>query len=141
MGRARAHKHYLSTQKDVNKAIADVGNNIAAVLAGMGVSTEQALDIIAEEIKDRSLEIVPRDTETLAKSIRVESEKAGDTYTVGVGYMEDYAVFASTNANRGHDYKEPTTPNTHWNFLLAPVQEVEADIEKILADKLKEEFK
>jgi hypothetical protein len=121
----------------VKSQLKSISQNLELYISQIEKSTEEALDEIAKDIMDKSLAICPVDTEELKNSNYIASARTADSYTVEIGYTDPKAPNIHENAGRNHDYKNPTTPNTHWQFLLTPATEVENDIAQIVADKIK----
>jgi len=129
------------TFKSTQSQLKDISKNLEQYLALIEKNTEEALDEIAKDIMDKSLSICPVDTEELKNSNYIASAKTADSYTVEIGYTDPRAPNVHENSARNHDYINPTTPGTHWQFLLTPATEVENDIAQIVADKIKGDLK
>jgi len=122
---------------DMSKQLKLIALKLETYLTGIEKDAKEELDSLADEIKADSLAICPVDTSELIKSVYIDNEEKKDRYTVEIGYKSKHAVFAHENSNRGADYKRPTKQNTHWQFLLTPATEIESEIVKRVADKIK----
>jgi len=121
----------------VKSQLKSISQNLEQYISQIEKSTEEALDEIAKDIMDKSLAICPVEFGDLKESNYVASAKTSDSYTVEIGYTDPRAPNIHENAGRERPYEHPTTPGTHWQFLLTPATEVENDIAQIVADKIK----
>jgi len=143
----KGHKSYEVTKNSIRSSMSAIEKNIQAALAQVKFGAKEALDDIAEEISERSLKIAPEDTGELINSHYIAHEETPSSFTVEIGYKADHAVFVHENSNRvdsegvATDYRDPTTPNTHYRFLLDPANEVEAEISSIVAKSIKKQLK
>jgi len=137
MASPKSHKAYKPTAQGIRSQLAEIEKNLQKHIGQIVENVEAGLDSIGNEVREKALEITPIDTGELLMSAYQESESKGGKYTVEVGYMADHAPFIYTNANRGHDYINPTTPNTHWYFLSTALDEVEKDLAVKIADACK----
>lgn len=133
----KSHKSYNLTRNNIRAAMADVEKNLSAALQEIGLASKEGLDQVAQELYDKSTQIAPKDTRELVDSAYKTSIETSNGYMVEVGYTADHAVFSHENSNRNHDYINPTTPGTHWQYLLTPVTELEKSIANKVADNIK----
>lgn len=134
MASPKSHKSYKPTAQSIRSQLAEIEKNLQKHIGQIVENVKAELDSIGNEVKEKALEITPIDTGELFMSAYQESESKDGKYTVEVGYMADHAVFAHTNANRGHDYINPTTPGTHWQFLSTALDEVESELARKIAE-------
>ena len=125
----------------VKSQLKSISQNLEMYISQIEKSTEEALDEIAKDIMDKSLAICPVDTEELKDSNYIASARTADSYTVEIGYTDPKAPNVHENSARNHDYLNPTTPNTHWQFLLTPAIEIENEIAQIVANNIKQNLK
>ena len=137
----KSHRSYSKYQSSINSQLKTIAKNLEEAIGLIEMNTKEAVKEVAEEIKEESLKIAPEDTGELKESAYISEETEDGKYIVEVGYTAEHATFAHENAGRGVDYKNPTTPGTHWQFLLTPVIEIEQGILKKVADKVKPKLK
>lgn len=134
----KSHPAHAKFKGALDQQLKQLSKNIEDAVDGLGTVAYSSLQKIGQELYDKSTEVCPKDTNELVNSAFLGSERTLDHMAVRVGYKADHAVFAHENAGRDVDYVNPTTPGTHWKFLEQPLTELEADVEKIIADDLKD---
>lgn len=135
--KARKYKNDIKQQANVLKqGLFDDIDYLEASLR------QDITDEVVNEVIRKSLTIAPEKTGDLIASFKTETLEERDGYKNWyIAYQVWYAGFVHDNANRGHDYIKPTTPDTHWHFLTDPLADVKQDIDNIMAAAMKKRTK
>jgi len=128
----KSHPSYITSKASAEKAIKEVSKNLQLAIDNMKVASEEVLYEIGLNVLNTSNRYAPLDNGELRDSSYIIEEKTKDSYTVEIGYTSDHAVYQ--HELYGTSYKDPTTPGTTPKFLQNALNEVEADIERIVAD-------
>jgi len=123
---------YIKSKESADKALKEVSNNLQIALDKLKIQGEEILYEVGLNVLNTSNRYAPLDNGDLRDSSYIVDEKTKDSYTVEIGYTADHAVYQ--HELYGTSYKNPTTPGTTPKFLQNALNEVEADIERIIAD-------
>jgi len=119
-----------SVTRDVRAQFKEVMQNLNKIIQAIEGATPKAIEYASEPILERSLELVPRDTEALANSAYLEVQ--GNTVEIGYakGGNPYYAVFVHEDMEAYHK------PPTQAKFLQQAVNEQLGEIEPRIRDYL-----
>lgn len=139
MSRQKAHPSYKPTRKSINSQLASVAKNLQNVLNKMEEYAKESVEDIGQKLAEESGKICPVDEGDLKQSLYLVSAIEGGKYVVEVGYTDPKAVFAhEIFGGPNNTYLNPTTPGTFPKFLETPLAQIEGEIVKKVADKVKE---
>jgi len=137
----KASKSYIRRKGDAAKAISEVTKNLQSAIDELKITSKESLDEIALTILNTSNNYAPLDTGELRDSSYTESEETNNSYTVEIGYGNEGKAPYAVYVHEIGPIENPTTPGTTYKFLQRAVTETEADIERILADALRNTLK
>ena len=135
------HSSATKFENNLNKQFKIIANNYMAVVNIIEENAPEALKEIGQDLLQESLRLAPKDEGDLVDSAYLSEAKDGNNYVVEVGYKTDYAAFVHEMPKTRKDYVNPTTPGTHWQYLLSPAVKIESELLAKVAAKLEKELK
>lgn len=116
---------YKATNKQARKKAKDLEKRLFAEMQKIENVTKDELEEIANNLKETSVNLAPKDTGVLRASAYVKDNSSGHRLRFNVGYTADHALYQHENYE---EYQNPTTPGTEPNFLLGPFNQIVGDV-------------